>query len=199
MDPIYVCFVNKEDEETIYELSQDFLDEANEIPYFKFVYGTLNFEEKVFGSSTYPIKFSYLHFTEFMIILNMLKLKNKIGVPFENKHITYHALLNYDWQYLWLPTEYLKAIEDMTTESVIKCMCACSQLSLCKLRQLFIYRIIYLLHKDYYTTGSTMESLVKHASHEDISVFQKICNKLINADSKYQIPTPVRESRSKSF
>lgn len=192
---MYLCFQDVE----LFELPHEKIEEACQIRHIRALYGTKNYEDKVYGSKDCPIRFSTVNHSEFMIILQFLKLKQIHGDPFVNKYITHHSLVHYDWSLQFLIEPYVKTVEEMSTESIVTCMCTCSTLSLFDLRQLFIYRLIYLLNKSFDTIAPTMECLVKNASAYDIMVFQKASCKLIDEDSKSNERSDGQRERSQSF
>jgi hypothetical protein len=171
-------FVHLLKDGSVLEISSDSIDIALQIPHFKSRYMDMKDDAEI------HITFSQISSNEFMIILNFLRLKHTLNIPFESEHVTYMLLTHDKWNDLLLPREYLKAVEALSIELVVKCMCACSSMSLFELRQLFIYRLIYLLHKNYDTIGSTMKCMVTYADEYDILIFQKQQSKLIQYDIK---------------
>jgi hypothetical protein len=187
-------FVNLLKDDSVLEFSSDSIDIALQIPHFKSRYMDMKDDNKEIH-----ITFSQISSDEFMIIMNFLRLKHKSNIPFESEHVTYMLLTNDKWNCLLPPSQYLNAIEELSIELVVRCMCACSAMSLFELRQLFIYRLIYLLNTNYDTIGSTMKCLVTYADDYDILIFQKQQSKLIRYDIECAYDKFGGRIRSKSF
>jgi hypothetical protein len=197
MSSVFIQFVNDDAFETI-ELPSANINGATLIPYFKSMHGMLNRANNRYGSAELPIKFANVQIDEFMTILDFLQLKYHCKLPFSNNLITYKMLLECEWNDLPLHSSYLDLMKTIPIDLVVKCMCACSHMTLSKLGELFTFRVIHLLHAQSETIGSTMESLVKCASPFDLYKFQQMVSALIKSDSVVSCCI-VKRFRSNSF
>jgi hypothetical protein len=128
-----------------------YLHAALRIPYFKDVYGTLNYRNERIGYTVEsPVIFSNIGSDEFMIILKFLKLYIEFGGD---------AVCN--------------EMGTLSAERLIRYTCICSKLYLMDLCSFFMHRTLYLLNKNYDTAKFVMECLVKHTSYSDLLIFHK--------------------------
>lgn len=195
---IYLSFGGGGDEGVVALSAAEHLESLLKISHFSDLYGTLNFNGHVIGGVDHPIKFSSVTVDDFMNILAFLKLQIECNNRlFESEFVTYCSLLSKDWNMQILPRQYLDAVIDLSTSDVVRYFCVCSRLSLYDLRQLFLYRLVYLQNQPGKIVA-TLGCIMKHTEEYELIVYQKRVQKLILASGNGFDKNCAR-NRSQSF
>lgn len=158
MDSLFICLRTDTSEDVI-QLDSDTKDAALYMPFIKSCYDP----ETGFGySPDNPITIANIELEVFDIILQFIKLKMEIGLPFSDTHIYYKHLLG-SWDDLLLSPSYLDLVSTYTPDILVKCLAAADRLALHELYNLFLYRMIYLQHK--FDTCKEVIDAIHKASH----------------------------------
>jgi hypothetical protein len=203
-----IYLTNTENELCILDKPED-INAALKIRFIRELYGRYTFcRNRIGASAEHAIMLSYMNFNNFIHVLNLLKLQIEEGdVPFTSRCITYNTLISEKWEMQILPRSYLSYVEDMTTETLVECMSTCSQLSLHELRQLLMYRIVFIFNQkegDIDIFRSTWNCILSMSDY-DLAVFQKKFRELTSStpisspQAAVAAVTPAPRKRSQSF
>jgi hypothetical protein len=180
MDSIFVELFQDSESERL-ELPSEYVPILSIIPHFRSLYGTSSLDGKIFGSAELPIRFTNIASSEFIRLLELLKLKYEHTVSFQPISLTFSSLLKNGWKSILLPTIYLTTIESLSEEELVTCMCVCMKLSLYNLCKLIICRILYIINTDHIgdQTVTITKYLGEYTTQSELILYYDMCRTFI--------------------